>query len=186
MEVENSNLFTGSTEAILGRFSNTTAIMAVLTVGWIIADRAVAVIILCDRRPFLGRFLLALHLCPHRCAVAIPLRPAAEIVRLGITALCFARRAFCARLIFRRAETDIECRRDEPLARTLPKEASAASMRWASLRVRVLFSTALQQRTGFPFSVFPPRCRMIAGQAKRRHDSRWTQAAFVNGGLLSR
>jgi hypothetical protein len=33
------------------------------------------------------------------CAAAIPLRPAAEIVRFGLAVVVFAHRAFCARLI---------------------------------------------------------------------------------------
>jgi hypothetical protein len=66
----------------------------------------------------------------HRalCAAAIRLRPAAEIVRFGF-ALCFAQRAFCARLILRRPAADIV--RDAPFELTLPRAASAASMRWS-------------------------------------------------------
>jgi hypothetical protein len=47
-----------------------------------------------------ARFTFA-HLA--RCAAAIRLRPAAEIVRFGLAALCFVHRVFCARLIFRAA-----------------------------------------------------------------------------------
>jgi hypothetical protein len=66
-----------------------------------------------------------------RCAAAIRLRPAAEIVRLGL-AFCFAQRNFCARLIRFRAAVDMVCWRDEPLELRLPKAASAASMRCTS------------------------------------------------------
>jgi hypothetical protein len=52
----------------------------------------------------LSRFTLA-HLA--LCAAAILLRPAAEIVRFGLAALCFAHRALCATLIFRPAAPDI-------------------------------------------------------------------------------
>ena len=66
-----------------------------------------------------------------RCAAAIRLRPAAEIVRVGL-AFCFAHRAFCARLILRRAAADMVWR-DEPLELRLPKAASAASIRCTSV-----------------------------------------------------
>jgi hypothetical protein len=44
-----------------------------------------------------------------RCAAAIRLLPAAEILRLGFGGrpLVFAQRAFCARLIFLRAAADM-------------------------------------------------------------------------------
>jgi hypothetical protein len=50
----------------------------------------------------------ALFIFAHRarCAAAIRLRPAAEIVCFGV-AFCFAHRAFCARLIFWRAAADM-------------------------------------------------------------------------------
>lgn len=55
------------------------------------------------------------------------LRPAAEIVLFGFAVLCFAHRAFCARLILRRAAPDM-VRVPFELA---PKAASASSMRWS-------------------------------------------------------
>ena len=58
-------------------------------------------------------------------------RLGAEIVRFGFAVLCFAHRAFCARLILRRADADIV--RDAPFELMLPSAASAASMRWTSL-----------------------------------------------------
>jgi hypothetical protein len=58
----------------------------------------------------------------NRCAAAILLRPAAEIVRFG-----FAHRAFCARLIFLRPAADMV--RDAPLELKLPSAESAASIR---------------------------------------------------------
>jgi hypothetical protein len=69
----------------------------------------------------------------HRalCAAAIRFLPAVEIVRFGFGAcpFAFAQRAFCARLILRRPAADIV--RDAPFELTLPKAASAASMRWS-------------------------------------------------------
>ena len=91
-----------------------------------------------------------------RCAATILLRPAAEIVRLGL-AFCFAHRAFCAKLIFRRAETLMVCLpRFEPLEPGLPKAASAASMRWTSFCARS--RSVLNCRTTtdrFPICCFP-------------------------------
>ena len=55
---------------------------------------------------FLALFTLAQRL---RCAAAILLRPAADIVRRGF-AFCFAHRAFCAKLILLRAAADMPCR----------------------------------------------------------------------------
>ena len=63
-----------------------------------------------------------------RCAAAIRLRPAAEIVRFGLAVLVFAHRFFCARLILRRPAADIV--RDAPFE-LLPSAASASSMRWS-------------------------------------------------------
>ena len=71
--------------------------------------------------------------CAHLafCAAAILLRPAAEIVLFGFGAcpFVFAHRAFCARLILRLPAADIV--RDAPLELTVPKAASAASIRWS-------------------------------------------------------
>jgi hypothetical protein len=67
----------------------------------------------------------------HRalCAAAIFLRAAADIVRFGFAVLVFAHRAFCTTLILRRAAADVV--RDAPFKLTLPRAASAASMRWS-------------------------------------------------------
>jgi hypothetical protein len=62
------------------------------------------------------------------------LRPAAEIVRFGFGVLCFAHRAFCARLILRRAAADMVW--PEPLELTLPNAPRAASIRWTSFCAR--------------------------------------------------
>jgi len=72
---------------------------------------------------YAARFTFA-HLA--RCAAAIRLRPAAEIVRFGF-ALCFAHRAFCARLILLRPASEMV--RDAPFELALPNAASAASIR---------------------------------------------------------
>ena len=65
-----------------------------------------------------------------RCAAAILLRPAAEIVRLGFDPFrAIAHRFFCARLIRFRAEADnVRC----PFKLELPNAASAAVNRWTS------------------------------------------------------
>jgi hypothetical protein len=47
----------------------------------------------------------------------------------GPLALCFAQRAFCAKLIFLRPAADMV--RDVPLELTLPSAASASSIRWS-------------------------------------------------------
>lgn len=62
-----------------------------------------------------------------RCAAAIRLRPAAEIVRFGFCVLVFAQRAFCARLILRLPSADIFRIPFE----LLPNAASASSIRWS-------------------------------------------------------
>jgi hypothetical protein len=62
------------------------------------------------------------------------LRPAAEMVRLGLAVLCFAHRAFCARLILRLPAADIV--RGDPLELRPPSAASAASIRWSWLRAQ--------------------------------------------------
>lgn len=63
----------------------------------------------------LQRFFFTLaHLA--RCAAAMRLRPAAEILRFGFAVRCFAQRAFCARLILRRAAADIVRVPFEPVA----------------------------------------------------------------------
>ena len=68
----------------------------------------------------------ALFAFAHRVlwAAAILLRPAAVIVGFGLAVLCFARRAFCVKLILRRAAANIF--RDAPLVRCPPRAANAA------------------------------------------------------------
>jgi hypothetical protein len=78
-----------------------------------------------------------------RCAAAIRLRPAAEIVLFGLAVLVFAHRFFCARLILRRPAVDIVRVPFE----LLPNAASAASIRWScccvcSRSVRNCWTTA--------------------------------------------
>jgi hypothetical protein len=65
-----------------------------------------------------------------RCAAAIRLRPAAEIVLFGFAVLTVAQRAFCARLILRLPSEDIF---RVPLE-LLPNAASASSTRWSCCR----------------------------------------------------
>ena len=84
--------------------------------------------------PFYAALFSFAHLA--RCAAAILLRPAAEMVRLGLAVLCLAHRAFCAKLILRRAAADMVWWRDAPLELTLPKAARAASIRCTSLCTR--------------------------------------------------
>lgn len=95
-----------------------------------------------------------------RCAAAILLRPAAEIVRLGFVmtvlpfAFCFAHRAFCARLIFLRAVADIGrlllplLAADFPL---IPRSASATCCNRA-----ISCSTSAKNA---PVSIGPPQVR---------------------------
>jgi hypothetical protein len=77
-----------------------------------------------------------------RCAAAILLRPAAEIVRVGFVTgfgpcpLALAHRFFCARLMRLRASAD---RMRPPFECEFPKAASAALYRWTSCRA--LFSS---------------------------------------------
>ena len=77
-----------------------------------------------------------------RCAAAILLRPAAEIVRVGFVTgsgpcpLALAHRFFCARLMRLRASAD---RMRPPFECEFPKAASAALNRWTSCRA--LFSS---------------------------------------------
>jgi hypothetical protein len=67
----------------------------------------------CIHRPGLASFYAARFIFAHLalCAAAIRFLPAAEIVRVGLVAwppvFCFAQRAFCAKLIFLRADADI-------------------------------------------------------------------------------
>ena len=97
------------------------------------------------------------------CAAAILLRPAAEIVRLGLTVL-FAHRAFCAKLILLRAAGDKVCWRDEPFELTLPKAASAASMRWTCFCARSRsFLNCWTTPDRFAFAIDSPSPEMIAG-----------------------
>jgi hypothetical protein len=67
-----------------------------------------------------------------RCAAAIRLRPAIEMVRFGFGAwpFAFAHRGFCARLIFLRPAADIV--RDAPL------ELLPSAGVWAELRARTV------------------------------------------------
>jgi hypothetical protein len=80
------------------------------------------------RFPYAALFIFAHR---ARCAAAIFLRAASDIVLFGFGAwpFAFAHRVFCARLILRRPAAEIV--RDAPLELTLPNAASAESIRWS-------------------------------------------------------
>jgi hypothetical protein len=95
-----------------------------------------------------------------RCAAASFLLVAADTMRLGFGARCFAQRAFCAMLIRRRAAAAIVCWR-VLMVWMLARAANAASRRWASLcaRSRSAFNCAM---TAEMFAIATPS-EMIAG-----------------------